>query len=150
MAGMVLTVPMDFNLKLKIPLDKEKNDIMSDGKIVVQQGQLQLPNWHMALSNVKGIFNFHNHDLNATRVSARWYGMPLSIDLTTVNASAMRSLLQISMLGQWDAALLQQQFHLPFLKYFQGTTRYRALLQLPGEDSTKDNHLNIFSDLRGL
>jgi uncharacterized protein (TIGR02099 family) len=150
MSSMEAAGPMDFNLKLIIPLDNKKNDVVSDGQIVVHQGQLRLPNWNLALSQVDGIFNFHNHDLNAKQVNANLYGMPLTADVATLPVTKDHSMLQLSLDGLMNVASLQQQFNSPLLKYFQGETHYHALLQLHNDDTAVANQLSIVSDLTGL
>lgn len=149
MAGMDTAGPMDFNLKLVIPLNGKKNNVTSDGQITVHDGQLRLINWGLALSQVNGIFNFHNHDFTAKSVNAKLYGMPLTADITTVPLPHHQSMLQLSLGGTMTMSALQQQFNLPLLKYFQGNTHYHALLQVHGND-TVATQLTIVSDLMGL
>ncbi len=142
--------PMDLQLKLTVPLMHGKDGVVSEGNIAVPDGNLRITNWNTTLTNIQGQFHFLNGNLTANNVSAHEFGLPMTIDVSTLNPEGQSPVLQLNIGGHVAIAQLSQQYGIPVQKYFDGMSSYRALLKIRDDNSPLGNSLSIASDLSGV
>ncbi|WP_423063650.1 YhdP family protein [Candidiatus Paracoxiella cheracis] len=145
-----LSGPMNLNLKLIIPLYNNKKDAIASGDVTVNNGTMRLKTWNTELNHIRGAFHFVNNHLSATHVTALQYGLPVVVDVSTLDAKTALPILQVRVGGELNMASLQKQLKLPVLKFMQGTASYRALVQIRDENSPIGNSFSFASDLNGV
>ena len=151
MKNMLPRGPMDLNLKLTTPLlEKAKREIMVDGNLTVGKSQLNLKSWGITLDNIQGNFHFVNQNFSADQVRAEWLGLPISVNIATINPFGSSPTLQLQMSGQVTTQALRNQFHCSILNNLSGSTAYRALLKLHNDHNKAEDSLSIITDLIGV
>ena len=149
--NMVLRGPMNFNLKLTIPLLKRaKREIIAGGDLTVEKSQLNLKNWGITLDNIQGNFHFLNQNLSSDQVRAEWLGLPMTVRIATINPFGSSPTLQLEMSGQVTMQALQNQFHWSILNHLSGSIAYRALLKLHNDHNKAEDSLSIVTNLIGI
>lgn len=151
LASLSLQGPMHLNLNLNVNLNRDHTTVQSEGDIQVKQGNLNLPNWRVALNQINGDLAFTNADLSAHNLQARLWGEPIHLNLTTAHPKNKAAVIQVEMGGKLNSKQLQRNFHLDLFKSISGVTPFRALLKLYSQGSNQlNNQLNLITDLRGL
>ncbi|QTS83662.1 YhdP family phospholipid transporter [Coxiella endosymbiont of Amblyomma nuttalli] len=151
MKNMVFRGPMNFNLKLTIPLLKEaRRDIVADGNLTIKKSQLNLKNWGIKLDNIQGNFHFANWNFSADQIHAAWLGLPITIKIVTIHPFDSLSTLQLEVHGRVTIKALRNQCHSSILNNLSGSTAYHALLRLHNNQKKSVDSLNIITDLIGV
>ena len=139
---------MDLQLKITIPLEDAEAPVLTEGSIFTHQGQFQLPQWKMAITDIDGLINFTPSALFAKDVKVNIGGQPATINIATDHRDD-HVVFKFDMQGKVDMSDLKKQFKLPLLNYFSGSSSYKAQLNLD-ESATHPLDFNLTSDLKGI
>lgn len=149
-SGMQLQGPMHLHLKLIIPLDKAiKLTPRSMGTVSVHDDVMKLPNWNIQLAHIKGQLYFDNNKLSANHISASVWGTPLAMQVATLTMPNTNSVVQVSIGGWVNMDVLRKYCQSTFMNYFNGSTQYRALINLKNGSNVEKN-FSVISDLHGV
>lgn len=145
------TGPVSLVLSLRMPLAvNDHQPVFAKGQLQFDRASLALPQWGLALSQLKGALAFYNDRLTAAALSGVSWGAPVTIALHTQIVPPDDAVLHVTASGQLPVAVLRQQYHLPFSQYFSGQASYALALQWHDAASKQQNMAFLTSDLRGI
>ncbi len=150
--NMRLKGPVDFLLRVKLPLHKKPHDdATTQGHITVGDVTLALPQWNIAFKHIQGRLQFHNKSLydagNALRASL--FGQPVKIAVNTLYSSKNHHAIEFNCNGILTTKAIREHFPLPFVQFFKGQSLFAASLILHSKKSIGDD-LHITSNLVGV
>ncbi len=137
---------MGLNLKCAIPLDTKP--VKVDGSIVVKNGQLHVPGWHLNLNQLNGSFQFSEAALNASNVKAQLGYLPITVNLKTRTIEKQKNL-EMTAQTRLSAAFLQKEFPNAFFQKLKGESLLTVLLNKSLAKNTLYNWV-LSSDLVGM
>lgn len=137
--------PMHLNLKCDIPLNTQPLKV--NGSVLVNNGRVDIPDWHLGLNQLKGTFQFTNAGLEGSNIKAALEHVPITMNVKTLT-DAKQKKLEITATGLLNSAFLQQQFSIPLLQKLQGASLFTLVVQKPLDASKAVWSLN--SDLQGM
>jgi uncharacterized protein (TIGR02099 family) len=123
------------NLKCVIPLDRQP--VKVDGSILVKNGQLDIPDWHLGLNQLNGTFQFSEAALDASNVRAQLGQLPLTLNVKTTTLAKQKNV-EITAQSTLSSAFLQQTISVPFLQKLQGQSLFTLLL-----NKTLDSNVDL-------
>lgn len=145
-----LTGLVQGDLRLGVALRKPDMPIKLLGHLQVSQGSLSLPGWNTDLKKINGLFTYTKNSCVAKGINAELLKRPIKMGINTLHRKGEPETIQVAIGGDIDLALLNKHYHFPQLPYIQGSTDYRALINLYPFRSDRADSLSIMSDLRGI
>lgn len=147
-----LAGPMDLNLKLRIPTSSKAFKTQVDGRMLLRDNELTLPNWNVSMSKVSGRVNFGVYGVttpSSTPISGELFGHPASITLATNILPAGKETV-VGLNGFFPANEMAQRLKAPYNRFISGSAQFNAKAIFPGSALKKKSSLVFTSDMRGI
>lgn len=138
--------PLQLKLGLVVPL-KEPGNSEVKGLITLNNAQLNLAPWNLAIGKLNGQLQFTENSVQAKGIQGLLFNKPFTFDLSTVQKTKAKSLVRVIFSNQLNIADLQAWLKLPLDNYAQGSTKVNGEIDL-AIDAPIELHLQ--SDLTGL
>ncbi len=142
LAALQMQGPMQLKLGLVVPLG-DLDHIKVTGDTTMLRATLSVPEWNLALTELNGAFNFTDSSLSATHITGQLFAEPVVLSLMTKAGDITAELN-----GKLSIGALQKWLNVPLAPLVQGTTNYKAALQLVSQP--KPTRVVITSDLIGV
>ncbi len=139
-------------LDLKVPLRREmKQQLQVNGTIGLENAQINSTGFGIKLESVSGKLNFNRAGVQADKLKARYFGVPVTIDATQTAANSGKRVNTIRLRGPVSVASVMTSYGIPMSDSFQGISNWKVRL-----DITRANpkakakvELTATSDLEG-
>jgi uncharacterized protein (TIGR02099 family) len=142
---------MQLNLALQIPFYAGNSGVKVQGKIVLSPGIVSLPAWDVRLTDFAGAFQFTEDSLTAQKLTAKWLGAPVNIQIATETAADKSHVIKTRFTGHALLNTIKKYYSLGWLKdKVQGETDYVATLSLIKQQDKTRTSFMVDSDLQGL
>jgi uncharacterized protein (TIGR02099 family) len=142
---------VDLDLGLHVPLHPGEAPVTVEGKVAIAPGaKLEVPAWKLYFTHFSGHFGFTEGSLFADKLTARWEGQPVTIQIQTKKIAKEAHTIEIALQGRTTVAALEKAYPLPLKKKFSGEMPYRVLLAITNKGGHPQMMCSIDSDLQGL
>lgn len=142
-----VTGPLDLDVQLTIPLSG--NDIQVQGKVVMKNNPIYMPELDIQLSQSQGVLSFHNDNIKAENLSAYLWGQPVNIAFSGAQ-SEEAYLADVKIEGDWSIDKLAQDYHPQLDPYLNGNSKWKADLAITLPEDGFNYSLQVTSQLHGL
>jgi uncharacterized protein (TIGR02099 family) len=142
---------MQLNLALQIPFYAGNNGVKVQGKVTLSPGMVSLPAWDVRLTDFAGAFQFTEDSLTAQKLTAKWLGAPVNIQIATESAADKSHVIKTQFTGHALLNTIKKHYPLGWLKdKVQGEMDYVAALLLTKKQGKTQASFTMDSDLKGL
>jgi len=139
--------PLGLKLKLVVPLTGE--NIQAIGEVSLTNNPVYIPNLDLPLTNVSGVLQFQNENIQAQQLSAQLYGQPLEISASALQGrDAYQADIDID--ANWNVDTLLRDYHPGLQPYLQGKSDWHADLALNFPEQGFSYSLQATSQLNGV
>ncbi len=129
LGNMHFTGQSKITLALTVPL-KTPDKTQVAGDISFDNAMLALPDWHLNLENLVGKVHFTDEEIVAVNVQGKFFGEPLTLNLTTPKSQNTAPYVQAIVHTTIDLANMQSMLNVPLSELAKGKTDLQADLHL--------------------
>ncbi len=151
LGNLALDGAMKLDLKLHIPLYHDSPPAQVEGDVTVApNSKLDVPLWKINFTDFTGAFKFTESGLFADKLTAKWLGQPVNINIDTLQTATTHTI-RARLQGRVNSATVLKKYDLAFLKSkLSGETDYDALLKISRQNGQTQIGFGVDSDLQGL
>lgn len=146
---MVITGPMQLKIGLSVPLGKP-TDASIDSSVIMQDANLSLPSWKLALEKLHGTFHFTEESMTASHIQGRLWSEPVDLNIATDHPVGKPTVVKVNLQSKLSIPVLQSWLNLPLNNVLQGEANVDAELDLASHLQTDTTQIILRSDLVGM
>lgn len=142
--------PSRFDISFSLPMD-DGSDFKLDGRLGFLDSTLQLDQWQLALSEIRGDLQFDQDHIFATGITGKVLNQPIRVDVSTPKGN--RNSTRITATGKIPVSTLQQRLPaLDIAAFASGSSRWQLDVDIPHIAAGPDAPVpvRITSDLLGI
>lgn len=146
------TLNLDLIIPLKHKPSQVKRPIQVEGVVGFSGGNLDLPNWDIALTHIKGELGFTKTSLSARDIQLLFQGEPAHLDISTPTGEQEKRETRFWLRGVFNPQVLLGTYSPKLGSYVTGKSPWNALLTIPAAlpGAPMAFSLDLSSDLQGL
>lgn len=146
---MQLTGPMQLDLFMSIPLKTpERTQVLGD--VALNEGELKLPAWNVAIQHLTGAFQFTEDSLKAKQLTGRLFNHPINIHIDTIKPAKAPSFIQTTLASQMTIQDLQTLLGFDLSRFAEGSFNYTTEINLMSQAQAKPSQIILRTNLQGV